>query len=299
MDLTIKHLKSSYKITVPPGSTFDNLRDQIERTIAVPKSDQRLLAGGKYIKDFTQPVDSSIRSVTVIAAANTNADAVNKALENVANNEQRYENQRKAARSAYRTVPTRGHMSEYTFGKIEVLNLPHKEDAYALLDKLRNDRGVLAVMERYKWFVPVLAEMDPASNTTHESRTLGLNQNKGQKILLRIRTDWYEGFCNYKEIRKVLCHELAHNVHSEHDSAFWSLTHTLEKLVVDLDPYGGSGRMLSGEAVTRNATPEQLVSSPSSASPHVGHVLGSKNSVKVSDTARDRARKAAESRKRS
>ena len=60
--------------------------------------------------------------------------------------------------------------------------------------------------------------MNPAEHTTQESRTLGLNRNRGEVIELRLRTDAYDGYRDYKVIRKTLCHELAHNVHGEHDN---------------------------------------------------------------------------------
>ncbi|ANB11676.1 hypothetical protein AWJ20_4497 [Sugiyamaella lignohabitans] len=157
---------------------------------------------------------------------------------------QRSQNLRRLARRPARTqsaVPS----STYTFHKIEPLaGLPHPEKARAYLERLRDDRGIRAIMEKYKWSVGVLSELDPASSTSHQSRLLGLNTGMGQMIQLRIRTDDYQGFCNYKEVRKVLCHELTHNVHSEHDRKFWDLCKILEREAVDLDPFGHSGRQL-------------------------------------------------------
>lgn len=49
-------------------------------------------------------------------------------------------------------------------------------------------------------------------------------------------------------IRDVLCHELTHNVHTPHDSNFWSLCKKLEKEVVSLDPFSSqSAHILSNE----------------------------------------------------
>ncbi len=73
--------------------------------------------------------------------------------------------------------------------------------------------------------------MDPSQHTTHESRTLGLNRNRGEVIELRLRTDAYDGYRDYKIIRDTLCHELAHNVHGEHDRNFWDLCKMIEKEV--------------------------------------------------------------------
>lgn len=69
-------------------------------------------------------------------------------------------------------------------------------------------------MQKHQFAVGVLTELAP-----HEQpHLLGLNVNAGQAIKLRIRTDVYDGFRLYRDIRKVLCHELAHNVWGEHDN---------------------------------------------------------------------------------
>ena len=100
--------------------------------------------------------------------------------------------------------------------------------ARELLDALREDRGVREAMRRWRFRVGALVEMDPAENTTAQSRTLGLNRNRGEVIELRLRTDRYDGFRHYGGIRKTLCHELAHNVWGEHDARFWTLCREIE-----------------------------------------------------------------------
>ena len=86
-------------------------------------------------------------------------------------------------------------------------------------------------MRKHRFRVGVLTEMDPAAHTTHESRTLGLNRNRGEAIELRLRTDAYDGYRDYKIIRDTLCHELAHNVWGEHDRNFWTLCKEIEQEV--------------------------------------------------------------------
>ena len=83
-------------------------------------------------------------------------------------------------------------------------------------------------MIKHRFSVGVLTEMNPAEHTTHESKTLGLNRNRGEIIELRLRTDAYDGYRDYKIIRDTLCHELAHNVHGEHDRHFWDLCKAVE-----------------------------------------------------------------------
>ena len=101
-------------------------------------------------------------------------------------------------------------------------------------------------MSTHHFSVPLLTEMDPAAHTTHDSRTLGLNRNKGEVIELRLRTDAYDGYRDYKTIRDTLCHELAHCVHGEHDRHFWDLCKEIEKEVTKHDWKSG-GRAVSEE----------------------------------------------------
>ena len=70
---------------------------------------------------------------------------------------------------------------------------------------------------------------------------MGLNQNKGMRILLRIRTDDLKGFRKMLSIRKVLFHELAHNVHSEHDGKFFQLMRQIESECNEMDWTQGAG----------------------------------------------------------
>lgn len=103
-------------------------------------------------------------------------------------------------------------------------------------------------MRKHKFTVPLLTEMNPIEHTqsNHEgtSRTLGLNRNAGEVIELRLRTDAYDGYRDYKTIRKTLCHELAHNVHGPHDRNFWELCKQIEREVEAAD-YRKSGRSLA------------------------------------------------------
>lgn len=88
-------------------------------------------------------------------------------------------------------------------------------------------------------------------------RTLGLNRNKGEVIELRLRTDAYDGYRDYRTIRKTLCHELAHCVHGDHDAEFWALTRLIEREVEDGD-YWGKGKKLTEEEFYNPADWEEM-----------------------------------------
>jgi WLM domain len=133
--------------------------------------------------------------------------------------------------------------TSYGFGKIETLpNLPDEAKARRILESLANDPGVKACMAKHKWFVPSLAEMYPEGKVGEsEVCVMGLNRNKGQQILLRIRTDDLKGFRKILSIREVLYHELSHNVHSEHDGKFFQLMRQIKKECLEMDWTKGSG----------------------------------------------------------
>lgn len=82
-----------------------------------------------------------------------------------------------------------------------------------MLTRLSNDPAIRHVMQKHKLSVGVLTELAP-----HEHpELLGLNENAGQVIKLRLRTNAYDGFRLYSNIRMVLCHELTHNIWRDHD----------------------------------------------------------------------------------
>lgn len=136
---------------------------------------------------------------------------------------------------------------KYGFGCTETLPmLPEQAKAKQILTSLANDPGIMACMETHKWNVGCLAEMYPEGKVGEsEVCIMGLNQNKGQKILLRLRTDDLKGFRKILSIRKVLFHELAHNVHSEHDGEFFKLMRKVEKECNELD-WTKDGNKLGG-----------------------------------------------------
>ncbi|KAK7733076.1 hypothetical protein SLS53_008263 [Cytospora paraplurivora] len=142
--------------------------------------------------------------------------------------------------------------TEYTFLRVEPLpGFSNAERSRALLHRLREDPGVRAAMRRHRFTVGLLTEMDPASNTqsSHEgtTRLLGLNRNRGEVIELRLRTDAYDGYRDYRTVRDTLCHELAHNVFGPHDRDFWDLCHQIEREVQAADWKSGGHTVAEGE----------------------------------------------------
>ena len=116
-------------------------------------------------------------------------------------------------RQVRNTGPTKP-ATNYKFHRIQSLqHLPSPQRALDLLNRLANDQAIQHIMQEHKFAVGTLTELAP-----HEHpNLLGLNKNAGEVILLRLRTDAYDGFRLYADIRRVLCHELTHNVWGDHD----------------------------------------------------------------------------------
>ncbi len=112
--------------------------------------------------------------------------------------------------------------TQYTFQRLE--ELPQFEDrakARDFLKRLAEDQGVSRVMEKHRYTVGALKEMYPDGKVGVDPVcVMGLNKNKGEEILLRLRTDDLRGFQRYTDVKKVLYHELAHNEFSEHNNDF-------------------------------------------------------------------------------
>ncbi|KAL7565257.1 hypothetical protein ACA910_014552 [Epithemia clementina (nom. ined.)] len=145
----------------------------------------------------------------------------------------------------------KGSHNAYGFGKIETLSdLPDSQKAREILETLANDPGILACMAKHQWHVGTLMELYPEGQVGESAVcVMGLNENKGQRIKLRIRTDDLKGFRKMLTIRKVLFHELAHNVHSEHNQDFFVLMRQIEKECNELDWTQGAGLSRTTESL--------------------------------------------------
>ncbi|CAL6436099.1 unnamed protein product [Bathycoccus prasinos] len=125
----------------------------------------------------------------------------------------------------------------YTFQSLRVLAVPEgmvepsREKTMHLLERLKRDPGVVRVMETKRFRVGLLCEMPPEGLVgISETCVLGFNRNNGMEIHLRLRTDDWSGLRRYESIRRVLMHELAHNVISEHNAEFKALNSELVQL---------------------------------------------------------------------
>lgn len=116
-----------------------------------------------------------------------------------------------------------------SFGTRPSSKTPHAFEARALLVKLAQDPGVVAIMQAREYTVGLLAEQDPIDDRHAEKmegegkRLLGYNTNAGAEIHIRLRTEDLSGFLPYPSLVDTLLHELCHNQIGPHNEQFWHL----------------------------------------------------------------------------
>lgn len=247
VSLSLTHHGTPHTLSFPPDATISDLSDEVADSLSIPPSNQKFMISklGLLKPPFKDPglSISSIADKKITLMGSTAAEA--SSIENAS-----FEASRLVSRpprpaqkvKAYKTRDWKKEQeeSQYTFMTIRPLAyLPNPSRSLQFLQRLADDPGIRAAMRKHKFTVSLLTEMNPVEHTqsNHEgtSRTLGLNRNQGEVIELRLRTDAYDGYRDYKTIRKTLCHELTHNVHGPHDRNFWDLCKQIEKEVEGAD----------------------------------------------------------------
>ncbi|PSS16113.1 Ubiquitin and WLM domain-containing metalloprotease [Actinidia chinensis var. chinensis] len=141
----------------------------------------------------------------------------------------------------------------YIFCEFRTLHIPGIElnppssEALKRMHMLAADPGIVAIMNKHRWRVGIMTEMAPVGYVGVSPKCiLGFNKNHGEEISLRLRTDDLKGFRKYESIKKTLLHELAHMVHSEHDTNFYALDKQLNQEAASLDWTRSKSHTLSG-----------------------------------------------------
>jgi hypothetical protein len=247
LKLTVTHHGSHTTLTFPQDATISDLSSRVASDFSIPSENQKFLIAKAGLqkppfKDPALPLSTlASKKITLMGSTSAELSTLNASISRAA--APRRPSPIKAATPARnRDWKKVQEEAQYTFQTLRPLPyLPNPDRSLRFLERLRDDAGIKAAMRTHKFSVPLLTEMDPAMHTTHESRTLGLNRNQGEVIELRLRTDAYDGYRDYKTIRKTLCHELAHNVWGPHDRNFWELCKQIER-EVDRDDWRAGGK---------------------------------------------------------
>merc|ERR1712048_447167 len=128
-----------------------------------------------------------------------------------------------------------------------------------------------------------------ANRGTPNMDLLGYNQNNGDKIVLKLRTDNTKGFRPYHDLINTLIHEITHNVWGPHDHNFWKLFGELKAQYMKFHRFWSHG----GQAADSNATGGQFIGFGSGmdedaleAEGGFGQILGGVRDAAVSETER-------------
>ena len=180
-------------VRLPADSTVLTLKQSLETSISIPPSHQKLLSKGHRLQDTDPLAPLANTKIMLLGTTPTTVEEINSHKPAI------------RTRSPYAIkLPTSTSVSAtpdptYTFHRLVPLpHLPNANLARDLLDRLVHDRGIIAIMKKYKWSVGALVEMDPMEHTYVDHKILGLNRNHGEVIELRIRTDEYAGFRQYR-----------------------------------------------------------------------------------------------------
>ncbi|KAI9651641.1 MAG: hypothetical protein M1829_002579 [Trizodia sp. TS-e1964] len=249
INLVISFRGKKLTFQLPSTATLSDLTKDIEAKLSIPSSYQKFLVSPHIgLIKSSDSLDMIIntwvgKKITLLGSSLSEVSALNHAG---------CIPHRSAQRQFIKATPFKDFrkiqdQALYTFLELRPLDyLPDPAQSLAFLKRLCEDPGIQFTMRNHKFKVALLTEMNPIEHTTHESRTLGLNRNRGEIIELRLRTDAFDGYRDYKTIRKTLCHELAHNVYGEHDSNFWELCKQIEKEVEGAD-WRSNGRSVSND----------------------------------------------------
>ncbi|KAI0642280.1 WLM-domain-containing protein [Trametes meyenii] len=291
--ITVSHRGAVHPLSLLPDATLSYLQAQLEDLTSVPVHNQKLLYKGKKAAPTDATVfDAGFKDGLKVQLIGPTAEELG-GMQAVESEHQRKERilRERAQKIPAKVRSTGGSLSsdsQYTFHQIEPLpHLPNPASARELLTRLSNDPAIRHVMRKHRFSVRVLTELAP-----HEQpHLLGLNVNAGMAIKLRLRTDIYDGFRTYKEVRRVLCHELTHNVWGDHDNNFKELNSTLNREVAEFERAQSAGtHHLTGEGFEAphsafEAEAQAYVLGDSS------HTLGGASSSSPDDSPEERRRK--------
>lgn len=224
-------MSSRSTFTIALEATLADLHAEIAARSTAEAAFHRIIAGGRLLSKphlvirKSMPLDDADAQVTMEALGLREGDKVKvvvtpqdesealKAQSSRESVDNRYltfdeelarERRRATGEPAHARRRTHGSLSDFRFGfrRIEPLHSdpnthepyqhPPPAEARALLERLANDPGIVAVMKKHEFSVGLLTELPPTMETGligHcDHCLLGLNKNAGEQILLRLRT---------------------------------------------------------------------------------------------------------------
>ncbi|KAJ7076388.1 WLM-domain-containing protein [Mycena belliarum] len=271
ISLFVSHRGVQHRLSVSLNSTLAELNATLEELTTVPPSLQKLL----YKNSVKGPHDPAMTLQEVGLKDSTKVQMVGstlRELDGLQAKEAEEKRRDRILRERVLKAPVKvrstatASMSDHLYLFHELIPLPHlprPDSALTVLRRLANDKAIRHIMHLHKFSVSVLTELDPRERP----ELLGENMNRGQEIRLRLRTDSYDGFRVYSQVRRTLCHELAHNVFGPHDNDFKELNSQLNREVAEFEraTAAGTHRLQAGDMYEPEALEDDALTS---------HVLG-------------------------
>ncbi|KAF8147765.1 WLM domain-containing protein [Mycena galopus ATCC 62051] len=273
ISLTVAHRGVQHRLSVLPDSTLDDLHATLEELTTVPPSMQKLLYKNspKGAHDELMTLrQAGLKDGTKIQMVGSTLQELDSLQAKEAEERKRNRILRERALKAPVKVRSTGTASttDHLYRFHELIPLPHLPDpdsALAVLRRLANDKAIRHVMQAHKFTVGILTELDPRERPICS------------EIKLRLRTDSYD-------VRRTLCHELAHNVFGPHDNDFKELNSQLNREVAEFERAAAEGthRLHAGDMYEPEALENDALTS---------HVLGGSSRSNNSDSVEDRRRR--------
>ncbi|KAG9128539.1 hypothetical protein FRC07_003428 [Ceratobasidium sp. 392] len=249
--LHVNHGPTAFDLVLSSTSSIDDLKQRLYEMTSVPIDRQKLLWKGMK-RGAVALEGSGLKNGSKITLVGASENALRLMHQAETEASRRAEIMRnREARGPTKVRDTSGSSTkdaQFRFHRIEPLShLPNPIQARSILSKLANDSAILHIMRLHEFSVGLLTELAP-----HEHpNLLGLNVNGGQSILLRIRTDAYDGFRSYGEVRRVLCHELTHNVYGGHGDDFERVAKAGSNTLSGANAYEGRASNVQREAAVQ------------------------------------------------
>jgi len=290
MLITLIYNKQPYPLELEPDDRLAVAFDFLCEVTQLSRHNSTLIHNGKKLHPATFVQDTGLKDndkVLIIGSTqaevdfvkNARADPLVKGFDALERDERARRKRTKRLQQSF--WGTKQH-PEYKFCQMKAeykYTTPTPYEAEALLNKLATDPAIVKIMTERRFVVGLLTEMSPQeaqermrSEGKNGVDLLGYNQNAGQKIVLRLRTDDVKGFRPYYDLMNTLIHEITHNVHGPHDDKFWALFRELKK---DYDTFHDSYTR-GGRALAAEAAPMNLDSSDDEVT---SHVLGGETKV--------------------
>eukprot|EP00742_Colponemidia_sp_Colp-10_P006092 GILJ01006519.1.p1 GENE.GILJ01006519.1~~GILJ01006519.1.p1 ORF type:complete len:630 (-),score=93.08 GILJ01006519.1:137-2026(-) len=252
----------THPVTISETDDLSVLSKQIAEATGVSEKYQKLVSKGRALPKTGSAKEAQIGDGMKLLLVGTSESEVEAVVNAKADPTIRGFDARRRHPYAAKPTTSAQKQSPYRFERIQVLtqfSTPPASEAEAILKRLSKDPGIVGIMNEHRWTIGLLKEMPPDGKVGVDPVcVLGYNENKGQAIALRLRTDDLKGFRKYDSIRKVLLHELAHMVFSEHNSDFHQLNRQLNQECEQFD-WSKSGRSVGGESMYQRPQSSSMV----------------------------------------